>query len=48
VVPAFGAYAGGLSVRDEAFSTLFARNPLVGALGQGRVHAVGWRSVVGD
>ena len=48
VVPAFGAYAGGLSIRDEAFSGLFARPPLCGALGAGRVHAVGWRSVAGD
>ena len=48
VVPAFGAYAGGLNIRDEAFAGLFARPPLCGALGAGRVHAVGWRSVVGD
>jgi DNA ligase-associated metallophosphoesterase len=48
VVPAFGAYAGGLSIRDEAFSGLFGRPPLCGALGAGRVHAVGWRSVAGD
>ena len=48
VVPAFGAYAGGLNVRDEAFSGLFARPPLCGALGAGRVHAVGWRSLAGD
>ncbi|WP_312163744.1 ligase-associated DNA damage response endonuclease PdeM [Phenylobacterium sp.] len=48
VVPAFGAYAGGLSIRDEAFAGLFTRPPLCGALGAGRVHAVGWRSVAGD
>jgi DNA ligase-associated metallophosphoesterase len=48
VVPAFGAYAGGLSIRDKAFAGLFARQPLCGALGTRRVHAVGWRSVVGD
>ena len=48
VIPAFGAYAGGLSVRDDAFGSLFTRAPLVGAMGAGRVHAVGWRSVVGD
>ncbi|MDO8378072.1 ligase-associated DNA damage response endonuclease PdeM [Phenylobacterium sp.] len=48
VVPAFGAYAGGLNIRDQAFAGLFARDPLCGALGSGRVHAVGWRSVVGD
>lgn len=48
VVPAFGAYAGGLNVRDVAFSGLFGRAPFCGALGQGRVHAVGWRSLTAD
>lgn len=48
ILPAFGAYAGGLNVRDRAFAGLFARPPLAGALGVGRVHAVGWRSLTGD
>lgn len=48
VTPAFGAYAGGLNIRDEAFAGLFGRPPLCGALGADRVHAVGWRSVAGD
>lgn len=48
ILPAFGAYAGGLNVRDAAFAGLFARPPIVGALGVGRVHAVGWRSLTGD
>ncbi|WP_309643540.1 ligase-associated DNA damage response endonuclease PdeM [Phenylobacterium sp.] len=48
VVPAFGAYAGGLSIRDKAFTGFFSRDPLCGALGVGKVHAVGWRSVAGD
>ncbi|WP_414693948.1 ligase-associated DNA damage response endonuclease PdeM [Phenylobacterium sp.] len=48
ILPAFGAYAGGLNVRDKAFAGLFARLPLAGALGHGRVHAVGWRSLAGD
>jgi DNA ligase-associated metallophosphoesterase len=48
VLPAFGAYAGGLNVRDEAFAGLFSRPPLAGALGRGRVHAVGWRSLAAD
>ncbi len=48
ILPAFGAYAGGLNVRDKAFAGLFARPPLAGALGVGRVHAVGWRSLAGD
>lgn len=48
VLPAFGAYAGGLNVRDAAFAGLFARTPIIGALGASRVHAVGWRSLAGD
>jgi DNA ligase-associated metallophosphoesterase len=48
VLPSFGAYTGGLNVRDAAFSGLFARAPLTAALGARRVHPVGWRSLVGD
>jgi uncharacterized protein len=48
ILPAFGAYAGGLNVRDAAFAGLFARSPIVGALGAARVHAVGWKSLAGD
>lgn len=48
ILPAFGAYAGGLNVRDAAFGGMFARPPLAGALGAHRVHAVGWRSLTGD
>jgi DNA ligase-associated metallophosphoesterase len=48
VLPAFGAYAGGLNLRDRAFADLFARPPLAGALGRGRVHAIGWRSLAAD
>jgi len=48
VLPAFGAFAGGLNVRDCAFAGLFARPPIAAALGQGRVHAVGWRSLSPD
>jgi hypothetical protein len=48
VLPAFGAYAGGLNVRDAAFAGLFVRAPLAGALGVRRVRAVGWRQLAGD
>lgn len=48
ILPAFGAYAGGLNIRDAAFAGLFARPPLAGAIGQARVHAVGWRSLGPD
>jgi DNA ligase-associated metallophosphoesterase len=48
VLPAFGAYAGGLSVRDVAFSGLFIRTPTVVALGAERAHVVAWASVAGE
>jgi DNA ligase-associated metallophosphoesterase len=48
ILPAFGAYAGGLNVRDPAFLGLFARPPMAAALGHARVHAVGWRSLACD
>ncbi len=48
ILPAFGAYAGGLNVRDEAFAGLFVRPPLAGALGPARVRAVGWKQLADD
>lgn len=48
VLPAFGAYAGGLNVKDQAFSGLFTRRPLAATLGSAKVHAIGWTSLVGD
>ncbi len=49
VLPAFGAYAGGLNVKDEAFAPLFGSGlPLAAALGRDRVHAIGWGSLRGD
>jgi len=40
ILPAFGAYAGGLNVLDAAFSGLFANAALACALGRGRVHPI--------
>lgn len=48
VLPAFGAFTGGLNILDEAFSNLFAGPMLAGALGPKRVHAVGMRSLRPD
>ncbi len=48
ILPAFGAYAGGLNVRDVAFAGMFMRQPLAGVLGPQRVRAIGWRQLVGD
>jgi DNA ligase-associated metallophosphoesterase len=48
VLPAFGAYAGGLNVRDTAFADLFAGRPLAVTLGPQRAHAIAWSMLVGD
>jgi hypothetical protein len=48
VMPAFGAFAGGLNVRDAAFAGLFRRRPLAVALGDRRAHAVGWTQLGRD
>jgi uncharacterized protein len=48
VLPAFGALAGGLNVRHEAFRPLFRRRPVAAVLGRGRVHAIGWSSLSDD
>ena len=41
VMPAFGAYAGGLNVRDSAFDPLFPGGFTAHLLGDGRVFAIG-------
>lgn len=38
LMPAFGAYAGGLNVLDSAYAGLFAGPPAAAALGPSRVH----------
>jgi len=48
ILPAFGAYAGGLNVRDAAFDGLFDGAPLVGALGDRRVYALSFGALSGD
>jgi DNA ligase-associated metallophosphoesterase len=41
VMPAFGAYAGGLSIRDEAFARIFPRTSFTAhLLGDRRVHSI--------
>jgi hypothetical protein len=42
LLPAFGAFTGGLNVRDPAIAGLFATPPMAAALGQDRVHALSW------
>ena len=48
ILPAFGALAGGLNIRDAAFRPLLRPRPLAVVLGSDRVHAVGWASLRGD
>lgn len=48
VLPAFGAYAGGLNVRDPAFAGLFMRPPTAVALGPSRVYPLPWARLVPD
>lgn len=47
ILPAFGAYAGGLNVRDIAFANLFSRKPTAVALGQ-KAHPVSWSMLAPD
>lgn len=42
VLPAFGAFTGGLNVSDPAIADLFATKPLIAALGRDRVHPLAW------
>lgn len=42
ILPAFGAFTGGLDVRDPAVAGLFAVPPLAAALGRDKVHALAW------
>ena len=48
ILPAFGAYAGGLNVRDPAIRGRLGPRKLTAVLGAGRVHAIPWRSLKGD
>lgn len=45
IMPAFGAFTGGLDVRDPAVSGLFETPPMVAALGRDKVHALAWDSL---
>ncbi|MCY1558596.1 hypothetical protein D9M68_955450 [compost metagenome] len=40
ILPAFGAFAGGLDVRDPAVAGLFPTPPLAALLGRDKVHPV--------
>jgi hypothetical protein len=40
VMPAFGAYTGGLSIRDAAFAKIFQSRFTAHVLGDNRVHTI--------
>jgi len=41
VMPAFGAYTGGLSIRDDAFAKIFPGEGLMAhVLGDSRLHVI--------
>lgn len=48
ILPAFGAYTGGLNIKDVAFARLLRRHPLAVVIGKDRVHAIGWASLERD
>lgn len=48
VMPAFGAFTGGLNVRDKAFEPLFATGFTAHLLGDGRVFAIGRQMLARD
>ncbi len=45
LMPAFGAFTGGLDVRDPAVAELFETPPMLAALGRDRVHALAWETL---
>ena len=47
-MPAFGAYAGGLNVRDQAIEGLFPNGFTAHLLGDGRVFAIGRAQLARD
>jgi hypothetical protein len=48
IMPAFGAYAGGLNLRDPAFGRLFGAHVIAHVLGRDRVYAIGQGHCIGD
>ena len=48
ILPAFGAYAGGLNLKSAAYADLFTGPPLACALGADKVHPLVFASLKGD
>ena len=45
LMPAFGAFTGGLDVREPAVAELFEAPPMLAALGRDQVHALAWSAL---
>lgn len=48
IMPAFGAYTGGLNVRDDAFKPCFERPPKAYVMGRDQVYPIAYARCVGD
>jgi len=48
VMPAFGAFTGGLNIRDEAFEAIFPEGAMALVLGRDRVHPAPQERLLGD
>jgi uncharacterized protein len=48
VMPAMGAYAGGLNLRDRAFAPLFPQGGTAHMIGDGRIFAIDWQMLLPD
>jgi DNA ligase-associated metallophosphoesterase len=48
IMPAFGAFTGGLNLRDPAFAPYFPEGATAHVIGRTRVYAVGWGRLIGD
>ncbi|MCC5978559.1 MAG: ligase-associated DNA damage response endonuclease PdeM [Salinarimonas sp.] len=48
IMPAFGAFAGGLNLRDPAFAPYFPEGATAHVIGRTRVYALGWSRLTGD
>lgn len=48
IIPAFGAYTGGLNVLEEAYSTLFSGAPRAWMVGRDRVYPMSYDKLIPD
>ena len=48
ILPAFGAFAGGLNILDQAYASMFGKSLSAHVLGRDRIYRVGMGACVGD